>query len=149
MDFFELIESQHEEVENIIDDLEGTTEDEIQQREQLYMTLKKTLIPHMEAEEAVFYPELTKESTSRQDALEAIEEHHAAKLIMGEMDSMPKQDERWSAKLVVLRELVQNHIEEEESTIFDDARETLSESQLDKIMQEFQKQQQQLASTMA
>jgi len=93
------------------------------------------------------YPALMENSSCRQDALEAIEEHHAAELILNEMAAMPIHDEHWAAKLVVLTELVQHHVEEEESTIFDDAREFLSEDQLDSITEQFQQHKKQLAGT--
>ncbi len=146
MDLFELLESEHEQLEGILEQLEETSPTS-PQRQELFMKLKQELKPHMKAEEAVFYPALMQHSSCRQDALEATEEHHAAELILNEMDSMSLQDEHWAAKLVVLTDLVQHHVEEEESTIFDDAREFLSEDQLDSIMKQFQQQKKQVAST--
>ncbi len=148
MDLFELLESEHEQLEGILEQLEETSPTS-SQRQDLFMKLKRELKPHMKAEEAVLYPALMEHSSCRQDALEAIEEHHAAELIFNEMDSMSLQDEHWSAKLVVLTELVQHHVEEEESTIFDDAREFLSENQLDSIMKQFQQQKKQVAATIS
>jgi hypothetical protein len=60
--------------------------------------------------------------------LEAIEEHHVAKMLIGEMSGMPK-NEQWFAKLSVLRENVEHHIDMEEGEIFVDAQEILDSNQ--------------------
>jgi len=46
---------------------------------------------------------------------------------------MPPSDERWGAKLTVLKENIEHHIEEEEGDMFKTARSILSEEQLEAL----------------
>ncbi len=67
-------------------------------------------------EERVFYPAL--EGTIRDKILEAIEEHKVMKSLQQQMDDLPKDDERWTAKLKVMEENMKHHIRVEEGGIF-------------------------------
>ncbi|HVQ24831.1 MAG TPA: hypothetical protein VMV01_06630, partial [Planctomycetota bacterium] len=50
--------------------------------------------------------------------LEALEEHHVAKTTLAELDKMKVDDERYEAKMTVLRESVEHHVAEEEGSMF-------------------------------
>jgi hemerythrin-like domain-containing protein len=47
-------------------------------------------------------------------------------------------DEKWLAKVTVLKELVEHHVEEEESEIFKAARKTFDKKQLDQMGEQFE-----------
>src|SRR5688500_17079476 len=55
---------------------------------------------------------------------EALEEHHAAELLIKELRKMGPKDERYRAKFKVLAEMVKHHIEEEESQILPQAEDS-------------------------
>ena len=65
------------------------------------------------------------------------------------MDTMNKGEEQWSAKLSVLKELVDHHIEEEESKIFHDADEVLDQKQFDQISAKFHDEKEKIRGRMA
>nr|WP_019873764.1 hemerythrin domain-containing protein [Sporichthya polymorpha] len=67
------------------------------------------------------------------DILESYEEHHVADLLCAELAEMSPDDERYSAKVTVLIESVEHHIDEEESSWFPDVREALGRKQLQEI----------------
>jgi hypothetical protein len=100
----------------------------------------------MKAEESAFYPALRDEEAHR-NALVAAKEHHAALLIPGGMDRMPKDDERCEAKLSVLQHLGIDLIEEEESTVFEDAREILNDEEMDELFTRFKDEKEKAAKT--
>jgi hemerythrin-like domain-containing protein len=50
--------------------------------------------------------------------LEAYEEHHVVKLLLAELPRVNPEDERFEAKMTVLSELVEHHVEEEEKEMF-------------------------------
>ena len=52
--------------------------------------------------------------------LEGTQEHHVADVLLEELHRMRKNDERWGAKLKVLQESIEHHIEEEERRMFPD-----------------------------
>ena len=137
-EFLSLLHHQHDHVKNILEELEKTSEKTVEMREDLFITLKNNLTPHLLGEEKYFYPVLAEHSEARQDTLEAEEEHHAARLILDELDKTPKHDERWGAKLSVLREMIDYHVKEEESKVFNDARTYLNEARMQDIMRDFQ-----------
>ncbi len=136
--FFDLLHQEHEKVKGILEQLRKTPVSSVQMRHDLFEELQSNLTLHMKGEEKYFYPVLERKNDSKQDALEAEEEHHATKLILGELDGMPKQMEVWGAKLSVLKYMVEHHVQEEESRLFEAARKNLSQEQLQSIMQSYQ-----------
>jgi hemerythrin-like domain-containing protein len=136
-DLFELLKKDHRELMEMLDQLKETTDRASKKREELFMQMKQEIVPHMRAEEKAFYSVLQKNEEAKEDAMEAIEEHHAAESVMGELDKMPKQEEFWHAKLSVFKEMIKHHIEEEEGKVFKDAEKVISEDQMKKILENF------------
>jgi hypothetical protein len=52
---------------------------------------------------------------------------------MGEIDQTPFDDETWGAKLKVMKENLEHHIEEEEGEMFKKARQVLDEAELESL----------------
>ncbi len=84
---------------------------------------------HTTIEEELFYPAVRKamkkklgkdETTDLMD--EADEEHHVAKLLIAELETMKPSDDHWEAKFTVLSENVLHHVKEEEGEMFPKAR---------------------------
>lgn len=69
---------------------------------------------HAELEEQLFYPALRAKLDDDDEVLEALEEHHAAKFILSEIDKLPATHERFDAKVTVLMEIIRHHVAEEE-----------------------------------
>ncbi len=136
-DLFELIKKDHRELGEILNQLEETSDRSFKKREDLFMQLKQEIVPHMRAEEKAFYSVLQKSNEAKEDAMEAMEEHHAAELVMNELDKMSKQEEFWHAKLSVFKEIIEHHIEEEEGKVFQDAEQVISENQMETILENF------------
>ncbi len=65
--------------------------------------------------------------------LEGYEEHHVIDLILDEMFTVPEDADQWSAKLKVLHENLEHHIEEEEGEMFKRARKSMSQDMLDDL----------------
>jgi hemerythrin-like domain-containing protein len=122
MDIFEVITADHEKVKKILDQMQHTTPKAGKRREQLLQSLTENLQPHMYAEEQYFYQVLLDETDEKETAFEAIEEHRAAKMVLSDLHEAALDDPRWAARCKVLKELVEHHIEEEESEVFEIAR---------------------------
>lgn len=133
MDAFELLKTDHEKVSGIFEKLEETTERAVKTREELFGKLKEELDIHAHIEEAILYPVLRREAETREITLEGLEEHHVMKLLLRELAAMQVGTEQWAAKLKVLKENVEHHVEEEEGEMFVDARKILSTEQIDEI----------------
>ena len=136
-DFFLHLKQEHTEVKKILEQLDKTTTKAVKTREKLFEKLSEKLMPHMEAEEEVFYSVLLEKKASTEDVLEALEEHHAAKTVFDELGYLPREKDNWGAKLNVFKEMIEHHIMEEEHKIFTDAREALSQEQIEDIFRRF------------
>ncbi|MEM5788762.1 MAG: hemerythrin domain-containing protein [Syntrophobacteraceae bacterium] len=141
---FQLLKKDHQEVKGIFKQL---TEDG-GNREELFATLKQELMPHMKSEEKVFYSALMDKEEVREETLESFEEHHVAELVFRELEKLPQSDERWAAKLSVLKELVEHHVKEEERKIFKSAQQNLDSSEIQEIMEKFEKEKEKLKQRM-
>jgi hemerythrin superfamily protein len=94
---------------------------------------------HAIIEEQLVYPVLREAERRLQGrVLNALEEHHSVKLLLAELDKMKVEDERYDAKMHVVRQAVEMHIKEEEATqlprlekiLGDDARSSLAEAMI-------------------
>lgn len=96
------------------------------------------LTVHTEIEERVFYPAI-RECIEMLDVNEAYEEHLVAKRLIADLEQMSPEDETYEAKAVVLMEMVEHHIEEEETEMFPDVREAFGRTRLQEIGAELQR----------
>jgi iron-sulfur cluster repair protein YtfE (RIC family) len=133
MDAFELLKKDHEKVSGIFEKLAPTTERGVKTREELFTQLKQELDIHSQIEEQILYPVLKEAEETRDITLEAFEEHNVVKTLLAELDELPKDDETWEAKLTVLKENVEHHVEEEEGEMFKKARKVLSSEQVEEM----------------
>jgi iron-sulfur cluster repair protein YtfE (RIC family) len=143
MNAFELLKKDHEKVSGIFEKLDATTERGVKTREELFTQLKTELDIHAQIEEQILYPVLREAKETHEITLEAFEEHRVVKRLLAELESLPKDDEMWGAKLTVLKENVEHHVEEEEDEMFKDARKVLSTEQIEELgarMEEAKKQ---------
>jgi hypothetical protein len=77
---------------------------------------------HAEVEEQIFYP-ATREAIDDDDMLnEAEVEHASAKDLIAQIESGDPSDPLWDAKVSVLGEYVDHHVQEEEEEMFRKAR---------------------------
>lgn len=113
----------HQFIREIFSQLDETTEKSVKTRQELFVRLYRFLDEHTSAEEAVLYSQLlSRGEKSKDDALEAFEEHHISKILLNELAELDVDDERWHAKLKVLQETIEHHIVHEEGRVFSDAR---------------------------
>ena len=70
------------------------------------------------------------------DILESYEEHHVADLLTMELATMKAKDERFTAKMTVLIENVQHHMDEEEQDWFPKVRAGLGRKRLQEMGEE-------------
>lgn len=137
MDIFDILTADHEKVKKILEQMEQTSARAARRRDTLVDSLDSNLLPHMYAEEQFFYQILLDESSDKEAAYEAMEEHRAAKAVLMDLEDASSEDPRWSARLKVLKELVERHIEEEESTVFDVARSLMDEDRAVEVGRRF------------
>jgi len=97
-------------------------EDADEQKAALVEQICDELTIHAQVEEEIFYPAIRE--SIEDDALmdEADVEHASAKDLIGQLESMSPGDDHYDAKVVVLGEYINHHVEEEEGEMFEKAR---------------------------
>ena len=81
------------------------------------------LTKHTVAEEEIFYPAVRAAVRDSDDMMdEALVEHAGAKDLIAQLLAMDPDDELYDAKVKVLSEQIDHHVEEEESEMFPKAR---------------------------
>lgn len=130
MDAFELLKNDHKKVSQLFKEIESASG---QAKTQLFSRLKRELDVHAHIEEKVFYPALVNTDEARDITLEAYEEHKVVKDLLAELASGGAPNDEWDAKLTVLKENVEHHVEEEEGELFSKARRVLSREQIERF----------------
>lgn len=138
MDIYKALKQDHEEAKEMLEKLSDTTERAVKTREETFEKLKTELTAHSRAEEAVFYAALRDHDESRDDALEGEQEHHMVDILLKELSQMDVSDEQWTAKLTVLKEQIEHHVEEEEGEMFDTAKKLFSDEQAESLGEAFE-----------
>ncbi len=114
----DLLKKQHKEVKGLFKKIEKTEDGRA--RRQLMDQIATELKAHTLIEEEIFYPAVRGLETRKAEKMidEAFEEHHVVDLVVAELPKVDPEGERFEAKMTVLSELVEHHVEEEESEMF-------------------------------
>ncbi len=133
MNVIHLIEADHRHIETAFErfDRAARNGDERQQTE-LARDLLRQLSVHAAVEEQVLYPALSRAGVSS-ERLEALEDHHAVKVSLSELQAMTPGQERYAPKMRVIEKSVRRHIEEEESTLLPRLRDALDTESLQRL----------------
>ena len=116
MNALELLEQDHQKVSELFVQVDAAEDDE--EKRQLFEGISNELTIHTHIEETVFYPALEKREELKDLVLEAYEEHKQVKTLLREISNLVDGSEKFDAKLQVLMENVDHHVEEEESEMF-------------------------------
>ena len=133
MDAIQLLKDDHDAMKKMLSDLESTTERGTKTREALFAKVREELTVHEAIEEEIFYPALKEHPKAKELVLEAYEEHGVVDMIMADIEGVPFDDERWSAKFTVMKENIEHHIEEEEKEMFKQARDVFDRDELEAL----------------
>jgi hemerythrin superfamily protein len=134
MNALELLKEDHLKVQSLFDQVKATEND--RQHRQLFKKIKTELDTHTYIEEKVLYPTLKKYEEFKDQVLEAIEEHLQVKTLLKALDRLSEGAERFDAKLRVLIDDVEHHVEEEEEELFPKVEKSFSEQELEELGQE-------------
>jgi hemerythrin HHE cation binding domain-containing protein len=130
MDPFELLKKDHQKVSTLFQEIESASGEA---KLAIFRKLKQELDVHAHIEEIIFYPALEREKETREITLEAYEEHRVVKDLLSQLDAASSADEDWEARLTVLKENVEHHVDEEEGELFDKANDVLTGEQADDL----------------
>lgn len=121
-DAIKLLKDDHKEVKTYFKQYE-TLEDEAE-KQALAEKICKALTVHAQIEEEIFYP-AAREAIDDDDLLDEAEvEHASAKQLIAEIQAMRAGDRLFDAKVTVLGEYIDHHVEEEETEMFPESRDS-------------------------
>jgi hemerythrin-like domain-containing protein len=143
MSAIDMLEAQHREVEELFEKFEDAKGNA---KRDLFEQIANKLAVHAAIEEKHFYPALKSEETEDQ-LLEAAEEHLQVKRLIADLLALEPSDETFDAKMKVLKEEVEHHVEEEETELFAAAEDLLDDDMLDALEQEMTATQEELLAT--
>ena len=121
-DAIALLKADHRTVEDLFEQFESAKGDGKKQKIALQICLELTV--HAQIEEEIFYP-ACEGHVEEDDLKEAYVEHDGAKVLIAEIEAGGPDDEYYEAKVKVLGEQIEHHVEEEEARmegIFSQAR---------------------------
>ena len=135
----------HEEVSGLIEQMIKTEDGK--ERGAIFKEMMSKLLAHSHAEQNVLYKKMEKSENekSRTFAYEGENEHQIVEQQLQQMArARNKASEQWTAQASVLQDLIEHHVEEEESTGFSCARSEFDSATLEKMADQFRKQKEKL-----
>ena len=123
-DAIALLKEDHKKVKKMFKDFEKLKEGEGSDAEksELVKNICTDLKVHATAEEEILYPAV-RDAIEDDDLMdEADVEHASAKALIAELESMAPGDDHYDAKVTVMGEYIDHHVEEEEGEMFPQAK---------------------------
>ena len=130
-DVVELILADHRKFEELFRALRDRNSD----RSAVLGELAALLVAHAEAEESKVYPALKRYKEVDNDEVDHGAEEHAEghQALLALMEVEDTSSEEWESKLEELVEALNHHVDEEERTILNDARQEVSDERRDEL----------------
>lgn len=150
MNAIELLMQDHKLVKKLLEELSTTTERAVKKRAELLQRIEHELQIHTALEEDILYPAI-KEAGGKEEAkmyYEAKEEHRTVdSLVLPDLLHTETDTVAFAGRVKVMKELLEHHIEEEESELFPTAKKLLGKDVLEQLGQAMQAQKKMLKGT--
>ena len=130
MNAIEMLKKEHRAVEKLFETFESAKGSG--QKRKAFEEIADALAVHAAIEERHFYPAV-KEKSTEDLLLEAAEEHLEIKRVIADLLAMDASEDTFEAKVTVLKENVEHHVEEEEKELFPKVGKLFDEEQLETI----------------
>jgi len=122
-DAVSLLSADHAEVKQMFETYRQLVDENAddEQRGELARNICSMLTVHAEIEEEIFYPAMRENVDDELTLGEAEVEHASAKELIEQIEGMDPGDALYDAKVIVLGEYVDHHVQEEENELFPQA----------------------------
>lgn len=129
MDAIQVLKQQHEEVNTLFEKFEKART----RKSELAQQICEKLSIHDKIEREIFYPAVIENEEIKDQILEGLEEHHLVQILLKQIAECDESDETFEAKVTVLKELVEHHVEEEEQEMFKSIRKAMDKATLNEL----------------
>lgn len=135
MNALTLLKQDHGNVEELFRRFETAKPEDVEELARVRDLVVEHLSRHAVVEEQVFYPAIRTRLGDEHafSVLEGLEEHHAAKLMLAELEKLGPTHERFRAKFTVLIENIRHHVQEEEHDMFPLVRDSFTVEELNEM----------------
>ncbi len=148
MDILDLIKKDHRKIETLFSAIETT--DDTQKLYECFNQLYEEINLHADVEEQTFYPAIRDYCEDTEEMVdEAQNDHHEAKQLLEEIEFLSPTSAEFKQKIRELKQLIQQHVQEEENELFSQARQCMSEEKRSQLGTEFEAVKRQLQSEMS
>jgi hemerythrin-like domain-containing protein len=132
MDAIAVLKADHNKLKRLLTALDSTTPKSGGRRESLLKEIENEIRTHSRVEEEIFYVAYKKAARKSDQHLyyESLEKHHLVDSVLPEVRSALADSQTFDARVKVLRDLIDQHVEEEETEMFPMARKLLGDVQL-------------------
>lgn len=141
MNAIELLKTDHEKVKGILNQLSESTDRALKKRAELLDKLELEITIHTQLEEQILYPAFKDAGGKEQDEMyyEAKEEHRTVdSLVLPDLKSTDPSTPEFAGRVKVVKELLEHHIEEEETEMFPQAKKLLGNAKLEELGKEME-----------
>ena len=140
MNALTLLKQDHGNVEELFHRFETAKPEDVEELARVRDLVIQHLSRHAVVEEQVFYPAIRARLGDEHafTVLEGLEEHHAAKMMLSELEKLAPTHERFRAKFTVLIENIRHHVKEEEEDMFPLVRDAFSVEELNEMGEQMQ-----------
>ena len=136
MNAIDLLKVDHEKVKSILSQLSESTDRAVKKRTELLEKLELEVSIHTRLEEEILYPAY-KAAGGKAEAemyYEAKEEHRTVdSLVLPDLKGTDPTSPEFAGRVKVIKELLEHHIEEEETDMFPHAKKILGKAKLDEL----------------
>lgn len=110
-------------------------------KQDLFVDLYASIHGHHEAEEKVLFPKVKEkvDGDDKEVVLEMEEEHSLGSYQFSVVHKTFLENETWDAKLSVLKEVLEHHMDEEEKEFIPIAKKVLPKEMQEELLEEFEK----------
>jgi hypothetical protein len=137
MDIYTYLNKDHLKVSKLFKEI--TASKNQAEREKLFLEVKKELELHADPEHDTFYKALEKKPKGREDAEHGTEEHQEIKKALKAISNVSSENEsEWLINLGKLIHIVEHHVADEESTMFEDGKKIISVKQEKLLVEEME-----------
>src|SRR5262249_28296641 len=130
-----LLRKDHSVVRSLFSRFEKMGKSAYDEKEELFIQIRRELQIHSRVEQEIFYPALKalNSTEGRRLVADALREHKEVDQLLHQISRLRSTDKNFEEKIEILFEQVDNHLEEEEGEIFRFAEENCSEEELNEM----------------
>ena len=147
MTIYDALSKDHREFERLLDRLLEASKQGDDGWKGILDELRRGVLAHAHAEEALFYNALRDADQAKGLVMHSYAEHAKSETMMRALGAAKLVDANWTSMVAKLREDLVHHIEEEESKVFDAARQVFTDEEANQLGVAFERLKVEMART--